>query len=327
MGAEAFYREIMESVPGNLRAILSGLPPRLVPQVEEIRLRQNRPLLLGHNEGDLFIDHNGQPVQNGAEAYCVTGEDLKRAAHLLSSSSIYAVEEEVKNGFLTIPGGHRVGLAGKVIMENGRVKTIKHITSLNIRIAREVKGAAEKLLPYLIDPVTKEVQHTLIISPPRCGKTTLLRDVIRQLSDGIDALSVPGMPVGVVDERSEIAGCYRGVPQKDVGIRTDVLDACPKAEGMLMLIRSMSPRVVATDEIGRKEDILALEEVINAGVKILTTVHGANLEELAMRPGLKYLLEQRIFERFVILSRHKGVGTIEDVLDAKTKKSLKRCGL
>ncbi|GAB4266854.1 stage III sporulation protein AA [Thermincola ferriacetica] len=318
------YQEIMEMVPGNLRAILARVPNELMRRAEEIRLRQNRPLIIGHDGGDLFLTPEGEPTVDITQSYTVTGEDLKKTANLLSNSSIYAVEEEVRNGFITVPGGHRVGLAGRVIIDNGKVKTIKYITSLNIRIAREVIGASDNIMPYLIDPIRKEFQHTLIISPPRCGKTTLLRDIVRQLSNGVPSLGFHGVPVGVVDERSEIAGCFRGVPQKDVGIRTDVLDGCPKAEGMIMLIRSMAPKVVATDEIGRKEDIFALEEVLNAGIKILTTVHGANLSELVQRPALKYLVEQGIFERYIVLNREKGVGTVEDILDGKTRQSLKR---
>lgn len=324
VGGQYVYQEILETVPTNIRAIIARVPYDLLIQIEEIRLRQNLPLMIGLNDGDFFLTKEGMPTNNRAEAYQVTGEDLRKAAHLVSGSSLYAVEEEIKNGFITIPGGHRVGLAGKVILDKGKVRTIKHITGINIRIAREVRGAANNIMPYLIDPVVKEFHHTMIISPPRCGKTTLLRDIVRQLSSGIPALQFRGVSVGIVDERSEIAGCYRGVPQKDVGFRTDVLDGCPKAEGMMMLVRSMSPKVVATDEIGRQEDIVALEEVLNAGIKILTTVHGANLKELMLRPTLRYLMEQRIFERYIILSRSRGVGTVEDILEGKTKRSVMR---
>ena len=121
----------------------------------------------------------------------------------------------------------------------------------------------------------------MIISPPQCGKTTLLRDIIRQISDGNTTLGLRGHKVGVVDERSELAGCYKGVPQNDIGLRTDVLDGCPKAKGMIMLIRSMSPNIIATDEVGTREDIFAIEEALNAGIKIITTVHGKNLEEVS----------------------------------------------
>jgi len=271
-----------------------------------------------------MVTEQGQPTTVAEFGYVVTDKDLMRAVQLISGSSIYAFEEEIKNGFITIKGGHRVGISGKVTTDRGRVKTIKHITSLNIRIAREITGAADRVMPYLINPVTKKFHHTLIISPPRCGKTTLIRDVIRQVSKGIPALDFKGCTVGVVDERSEIAGCYYGVPQKDVGFRTDVLDACPKAEGMMMMIRAMGPQVIATDEIGREQDAAALEEALNAGITVLTTAHGKDWEEIAQRPVLRYIIEQGIFERMVTLGRSKGAGTVEDIIDVSSGKSLMR---
>lgn len=135
------------------------------------------------------------------------------------------------------------------------------------------------------------VCHTLIISPPMCGKTTLLRDLIRQVSDGNTYL--PGMSVGVVDERSEIAGSYQGIPQNDLGIRTDILDCCPKAEGMMMLIRSMSPEVVAVDELGDYEDIHAIESVIHCGCKLFATVHGSSIEDIKRKPLMQRLVQER----------------------------------
>jgi len=236
---------------------------------------------------------------------------------------LYAIEEELKNGFITIPGGHRVGITGKVVMDQGKIKTMKHLTGFNFRVCKEFPGSADKVMPYIISFPNK-VRHTLIISPPCCGKTTLLRDIIRQVSEGVPLIRFKGLTVGVVDERSEIAGCHQGIPQMDVGIRTDVLDGCPKAEGMLMLVRSMGPKVIATDEIGKQADIEALQEVINAGIKIIATIHGENISDLIKRPGLKYLLEQEIFERFIVLGRSKGVGTIEEVLDGCNKKALLR---
>ncbi|MCL6636169.1 MAG: hypothetical protein K6T29_10490, partial [Peptococcaceae bacterium] len=148
------------------------------------------------------------------------------------------------------------------------------------------------------------------------------RDLVSQISDVVPELGLPGLSVGLVDERSEIAGCYRGVPQLDVGVRTDVLDGCPKAEGMMMVLRSMSPRVIAADEIGRREDVDALEEVLNAGVKILTTVHGSSLAELAERPALNRMISQKMIERFVILGRSRGVGTVEAIIDGKSLRPL-----
>ncbi|MGB9809072.1 MAG: stage III sporulation protein AA, partial [Caldanaerobacter sp.] len=231
-------------------------------------------------------------------------------------SSLYAFEEEIKSGYITLKGGYRVGLAGECIVEDKGIKIIKNVSGFNYRVSKEVKGVAEEIIKYLVDS-SEEVYNLLIISPPQCGKTTLLRDVARTLSNGF--MGVSGKKVCIIDERSEIAGCYNGIPQLDVGIRTDVLDRCPKAHGMIMAIRSMSPQVVVTDEIGREEDIEALRHVLNAGVKIITTVHAKNIEDLKKRPYLKDLVEGKYFERYIILSKRFGAGTIEEILDEEMK--------
>jgi stage III sporulation protein AA len=219
------------------------------------------------------------------------------------------LEEEMQKGYLTLPGGHRAGFVGRAVLDHGNLKTLKQISSVNIRIARFVSGCAQKLINYIVNENT--VQNTLIISPPRAGKTTILRDIVTTLSDGYGNFSP--IDVGIVDERSEIAGCREGIPQMPVGHRTDVLDGCPKAEGMMMLVRSMSPHVIATDEIGRYEDTKAIQEVINAGIKLVATVHGSSIKEICRRPVVQNIVKQRVFERYVILSRRKGPGTLEAI--------------
>ncbi|KUK63370.1 MAG: Stage III sporulation protein AA [Desulfofundulus kuznetsovii] len=312
------WQEIIPVLPASIRSMITGLPLNILEKLEEIRLRQNRPLILGLADGDILLDNSGKPAAAPRDCYLVTADDIQRVTQLISGCSLYAFEEELKNGFITLPGGHRVGLTGKTVLENGRVRTLKYISGLNIRISREVKGAASPLLPFIIDQKSGSVLNTLIFSPPRCGKTTILRDVIRQLSNGIPELNFRGAVIGVVDERSELAGCFQGVPQREVGIRTDILDGCRKAEGMFMLLRSMAPRVIATDEIGTDEDFAALEGVFNAGVKVLTTVHAASFAELNQRPALRNLLNMKVIARFVLLGRSKNVGTIEEIIDGRT---------
>ncbi|MCG9968511.1 stage III sporulation protein AA [Pelotomaculum terephthalicicum JT] len=307
--------------------MVAALPHTAIDKIEEIRFRQGKPLILGLAGNEIFLTVEGRPTREAGEAYCVAPIDMERLIQLISNSSFYAIEEELKNGFITLPGGHRVGITGKAVLDGGKIRTLKYLSGCNIRLARAVTGAASSLLPYLLNNSRGDIFHTVLVSPPCCGKTTMLRDLIRQLSNGVPELGFSGLTLGVVDERSEIAGCYKGVPQLDVGLRTDVLDGCPKAEGMMMLLRSMSPRVIAVDEIGRGEDVGALEEVLNAGVKVLATAHGKNLAELAERPALGRIIRSKIIERFVILGRSRGVGTIEEIIDGRTMRSLgvKKC--
>ena len=194
----------------------------------------------------------------------------------------------LKQGFITVEGGHRVGVAGKVIIENEKVKNIQYISSLNVRISHEVLGCADALIPYITE--NKQICHTLIISPPCCGKTTLIRDLIRQISDGNEYIK--GCSVGVVDERSEIAGCFLGEPQNDVGMRTDVLDNCPKDAGMEMLLRSMAPQILAVDEIATERDVQTLQKAMHCGTKVLATVHGTSFSELEKKPFFLYTMRK-----------------------------------
>lgn len=314
MNTRKNLEEIFYALPPSVREVITKIPNDMLQEIEEIRLRVNRPLAVYLKNEEKFVSKEGTISFSPSLAYIVTSEDCEKALQLISKSSLYAFEEEIKNGYITLKGGYRVGIVGKCVLENGYIKTLKNISGYNYRISKEIIGVAEEILKYLITP-SKDVYNLLIISPPQCGKTTLLRDITRWISNGIDFLGFKGKKIGIVDERSEIAGCYNGIPQMDVGIRTDVLDGCPKAYGMIMLIRSMSPEVIVTDEIGKKEDVEAIHEVLNTGVKIITTVHASDIDDLIKKPILKDVISLRYFERYVILSNHLGAGTIEIILD------------
>lgn len=293
------YDEILEMLPNTIAERICQYSKSVQEKIEEIRIRIDRPL-------ELVIE--GEPFYpNG---YIVTKQDALTLLNKLSDYSIYTLEEELKRGFITIRGGHRVGLAGKVITEKGQVKAIKDITSYNIRIAKEKIGICEPFMPFLYHG---KWMNTIIIGSPQTGKTTLLRDFARVMSTGNFDRNIPSFKVGIVDERSEIAGCVKGVPQHHLGPRVDVLDACPKAEGMMMLIRSMSPDVLIVDEIGRMEDTEAILEAINAGVALFVTVHGLTLEDLYKRPSIKPLMDLQVFERFIELTRAYGPGTVSTI--------------
>jgi len=283
--------------------------------LQEVRLRINAPITLIYENQEYFLTQNSRLSKNPMDGFCVTKNELRETMEYISNYSLYAFEDEIRQGFLTIQGGHRVGIAGKAILDGSSIKSIKHISFINVRLSHQVKGCADKVLPYIYDSEQKDVFHTLIISPPRCGKTTLLRDMIRQISNGCEWFS--GMSVGVVDERSEIGACYMGVPQNELGIRTDILDCCPKAVGMMMMIRSMSPSVIAVDEIGTREDMEALEYVINCGCRIITTVHGRSLDDIKNKPILRELVREQVFSRYIVLGNRQKAGTVERIYNAK----------
>ncbi|MCL6449720.1 MAG: hypothetical protein K6T75_00270 [Acetobacteraceae bacterium] len=363
------------------RQVLSRVPSRVFARLEEIRLRAGQPLMVGWAGGEAAVGEEGgfalgpPPAGPRAQAgasraggafrpYLVTREDVSRTLQLITRSSVYALEEELRQGYLTLPGGHRVGLAGQAVLEGGRVQRLRHVGSLCLRIARQVLGAADPVMPFLVgcgpgrpcspdpgaDPLglraapdpeagptrpagrpspaelsfrgpassPPRVASALIVSPPLAGKTTVLRDIARQLSEGVPRLGFPGLKVGVVDERSELAACFEGVPQLRLGPRTDVLDACPKAEGMTMLIRATSPQVIVTDEFGRPADAEAAREAMNSGVALITSAHAADLKELLRRPSLKDLLAEGAFRWIVLLGESLGRGTVEAVFDGRT---------
>lgn len=304
--------EVIAILPAAIRSLFQTLPVAVRNHLEEIRVRQNQPLEIRYGQQASYVTATGQLTANARQGWIVTEEHIEKLLNHLSQHSLYALEEELKRGYITVVGGHRVGIAGKVVLEQGEVKGIREITSFNIRIAREKKGAAQRILPYLFDKGA--VQNTLIISPPQCGKTTMLRDIARSISYGNEHAS--SRKVAIVDERSELAGSLHGVPQRDVGPRTDVLDACPKAVGMMMMIRSMSPEVLIVDEIGRPEDGEAIWEAIHAGVAVVCSAHGTDVAEIARRPTLAKLISHGAFSRYIVLSRTAGAGTIKGIYNA-----------
>lgn len=302
------YKQIMNILSKDVQSVLTQENLQF-NHLQEIRLRAGRPVILLYRGEEKILSMK------------VCEREIRETLDYVSNYSLYAYENELKQGFITIEGGHRVGMAGQVLIENERVKNLKYISSLNIRISHEIVGCADKLFPYIT--YNKQMYHTLIISPPRCGKTTLLRDMIRQISDGNEW--VMGCAVGVVDERSELAGCYQGIPQNHMGMRTDVLDGCPKADGMLMLIRSMSPQVIAVDEIGAPEEVQAIKYAMHCGCKMIATVHGESIEDIQRKPLLEQMIREQGFERYVVLSNRRRVGEISGIYDVEHKCLFEEC--
>lgn len=303
------------------KAGLSSLEP-----LEEVRLRAGKPLILQNYFKEWFIKNDGTLSDKPKDCFIVKQEDILTSLELMSENSIYAYLDEIKNGYITTKGGHRVGISGRVVSEGSSVRNIKDIAGLNIRISNQIFGCAESVIGYIIKN-GNDIYNTLIISPPQCGKTTILRDIARVLSDGLPQFCFRGIKVGIVDERSELAACLHGIPQNNVGIRTDVLDGCPKSIGMPMLVRSMSPKVIITDEIGNEGDREAVHGVLNAGVKIIASAHGYNISDLKSRREVLKMLEEKIFERYIVLGNAKGPGTLVEVIDGSNMKPLTGAGM
>ncbi|MBR3002093.1 MAG: stage III sporulation protein AA [Clostridia bacterium] len=258
-------------------------------QVQEIRLRANRPIILKFRNFDIVLE------------YIITTENLLQILERFCENSIYAYKNQICQGFLTIKGGHRVGITGTVVIEDNKIINVKYISSLNIRVAREVINCSNDILNEIIDENNRTIFNTLIVSPPGKGKTTMLRDIVRQISNGITAKNFYGLTVGLVDERGEIAATFKGIPQNDVGIRTDIIGNVDKSSGIEMLIRSMAPDVIACDEIGNVQDIRAIKKAMQSGVKGIFTMHGRTIEDVKKNVEVNFLIENKQIEKILFI--------------------------
>lgn len=286
------FDDAAQGVSPRLRSILSLLPRDIKSTVNEIRLRANAPLCLSSKSGQLFISNNStiNYIYKSGLAI-VTTDDIERSYNLLCGFSIYTHENEIRQGFVTLSGGHRAGICGTAVVKDGRTVLIRDVSSINIRIAREIKGVSKDLIA---------VNNGLLIAgPPLSGKTTILRDLVRSISQGL--ISEP-CRVSVVDCRGEIAACVDGVPQNDVGPCTDVITGCGKAEGMEMAIRALAPQYIAFDEIGTMQEAEAVVHSLHSGVSVITTVHVGSVEELYKRPAVRAILASGAIKKVAFLA-------------------------
>lgn len=284
--------EIIKYFPPNIAQILYNAinqNARIKQEAQEIRIRVERPIIIKLRNLDVMIE------------YKINQSEILQILEKICENSIYAYKRQICEGYITIKGGHRIGLTGSAVIENGEIINIKYVTSLNFRIARQILNCSNKILGQVLNLKEQTIFNTLIVSPPGKGKTTILRDTIRRISNGVEELNFKGKTCGVVDERGEIAAMYRGIPQNDVGIRTDVIENITKSKGMKILIRTMSPEVIACDEIGTKEDAEAISEALISGVKGIFTMHGSNLEDIKSNPQINKLIEEKKIEKIIFI--------------------------
>ena len=281
------YQDAAAVLPVRLRKLALALPEEQQAEAEEFRLRAGRPMTVLLPGGEVPLDAFVEP------------EELETLCDLATEFSRYAAAETLREGYLSVRGGFRVGLCGTAVMKDGANTNLKNFSSAVIRIAREKRGIADELAPKLFPD--GEFASTLILSPPGGGKTTLLRDLVRRLSEGVEGCGP--RRVSLIDERGEVAVMYRGEPQMDVGPHTDVLDACPKALGIPIVLRAMNPQIIAVDEITVREDLKAAAMAAGCGARLLATSHAAEVEELTRKPLYRQLLEDRVFRLAVRIVR------------------------
>ena len=281
------YEQAAHLLPVRWQRIALRLPDWQKEQAEELRLRAGHPMTVLLPQGEYGLGEDAVVTQGDLELLCDT----------VTGYSRYAAAETMARGYITAKGGFRIGLCGTAVMQEGRSINLRGLSSACIRIARELPGIADDLMPQLLQEGV--FCSTLLIAPPGAGKTTLLRDLVRCLSDGMDTL--PAHRVSLVDERGEVAVMVQGIAQMEVGCHTDVLDGCPKAVAIPMLLRSANPQIIAVDEITQSEDILAMEEAAHCGVRFLATIHADSAADLHKRPLLRKLLRAGIFEKAVCI--------------------------
>lgn len=298
--AIARYEQAAALLPIRWQRPARQLPDWQKVQAEELRLRVGQPMTVLLSEGEhLLPQEGGQTI--------VTQSDLEQLCDGVTGYSRYAAGETLRCGYLTAQGGFRIGLCGTVVLQEGKSRNLRDFSSAVIRISRERTGLAKPLLPQLMNEGT--FCSTLLLSPPGLGKTTLLRDLVRQLSDG--APDRPAYRVAVADERGELAVMHQGRPQMAIGCHTDVLDGCPKAQAIPILLRAMNPQIIAVDEVTTPEDLEAMTWAANCGVRLLATIHAGSVEELQRKPLFSKLLQMNVFEKCVTIRAEGGVRKYE----------------
>lgn len=299
-----------KSLSNRLCGILLSLGDNDKSRITEIRLRSRRPVVVMTADGVNFLSHSGRLTQVYSDLTIKTDEnEIQDIFRRLCGYSVHSFKDAINKGYITVSGGHRAGVAGTAVAENGKVTAVRDVCAVNLRIAREIKGAADEIYKNYF---SNGLCSIVIAGPPSSGKTTILRDLVRQLS-GTERGCV--YKAFVCDERGEIGAVVSGIEQNDLGVNSDVITSYPKSEGILIGLRSFSPDIIICDEVASYDEAEAIESGLNSGVHFALSIHARNERELKTKPLLKKLLQTGAFEKVVLLSAEK-IGEIHRVYEA-----------
>ena len=293
------FTEILTNFNPFIRTALIKIPDKIKNNIQEICIRINSSIIIFTQNKSYFVGKNGEITPEDPKSLLISQNDIIETMKILCNFSIYSYQNQIKEGFITLKGGHRVGISGTAVINNNEIINISDISSINFRISREVLGCSDRIF----DKFGLNIGGTLIIGPPSSGKTTILRDIARKLSTSFEADKL--IKVSIIDERREIAASYQGIPQRDIGF-SDVLSGFPKAEGIIRAIRTLSPKIIICDEIGGIEDAEAIKKSLNSGVGIIASIHAKSTDEMANSFRIKNILSSGAIKRAVLLDSNPG---------------------
>lgn len=299
------FIDIVKNLGSRLRPILLNIDDKIKKSICEICLRINQSIIIYTFDESFFVNENGSLSKNDGKSFIVSQNDMLETLKILCNFSIYSYQNQIKEGFITLKGGHRVGLSGTAIISDGKIINISDISSINLRVSKEIDGCSSKIF----EKFGINIGGTLIVGPPSSGKTTILRDISKILSNTFEDNKL--IKVSIIDERREIAAIYQGVPQRDVGY-SDVLSGFPKAEGIIIALRTMSPKIIVCDEIGNNEDVEFMKKILNCGVDIIASVHAKSAEEISNSFRIRNILCSGAIKHIVLLGKDKKIKSMFD---------------